>query len=467
MTHDINLLDAAHRAYRAGATLRANRCRFKDFTYGRQWGDVDEYSGGGRSDGERAAASGRRPLTNNLIGRLVKTVVGRYITDHRDRLTEQPSDATMDMNSMDELDSRLLEEFLISGCAIQRIVPEERPAGAGIWVDNVNPCEFFIDRMKDPRTTDCELLGMLHSMSRAEVICRFGHGDSDRIARLIQIYGTETSLPAELGAGITESTDFFTASAGRCRVIEVWTLDYTDSLECHDRLTASYYEAGVDALPKLEQTNRRRAEEGVPEVTWRRTQRMKWRCRWLSPDGYVIDEHDSWMADGGHPFVLKFYPLTDGEVHPFVEDVIDQQKYVNRLITIIDNVMSTSAKGVLLFPERQLSDDYTMRDVAAQWARFDGVIKYKGLANTPEPHQVVTPTANTGAYELLALEMKLFEEVSGVTGALRGNGGSMTSAQLYEAQIRNASATLADLYAAFSNMRRQRNRRIMRLEKGG
>ena len=60
--------------------------------------------------------------------------------------------------------------------------------------------------------------------------------------------------------------------------------------------------------------------------------------------------------------------------------------------------------------------------------------------------------------------MNLFEEVSGVTGALRGTGGSMTSAQLYEAQIRNASATLADLYAAFSNLRRQRNLRIHALE---
>lgn len=80
---------------------------------------------------------------------------------------------------------------------------------------------------------------------------------------------------------------------------------------------------------------------------------------------------------------MKFYPLTDGEIHPFVEDVIDQQKYVNRLITLIDNVMGTSAKGVLLFPEDQLSDGTSWADIKAMWASYDGVIPYRPRRATP------------------------------------------------------------------------------------
>lgn len=64
------------------------------------------------TEGELASKNGRVPLTNNLIRQLVKTIVGRF----RASLAEagaRPS-ATALRNQLDELDSRMLEEFLIS-----------------------------------------------------------------------------------------------------------------------------------------------------------------------------------------------------------------------------------------------------------------------------------------------------------------------------------------------------------------
>ena len=49
---------------------------------------------------------------------------------------------------------------------------------------------------------------------------------------------------------------------------------------------------------------------------------------------------------GSHPYVMKAYPFFDGEIHSFVNDMIDQQRYANRLITLYDWVMRASAKGV-------------------------------------------------------------------------------------------------------------------------
>ena len=63
----------------------------------------------------------------------------------------------------------------------------------------------------------------------------------------------------------------------------------------------------------------------------------------------IISQYDSSYRHRSHPFVFKLYPLTDGEVHSMVEDVIDQQKYVNRLITLVDHIMGASAKGALLY----------------------------------------------------------------------------------------------------------------------
>ena len=101
--------------------------------------------------------------------------------------------------------------------------------------------------------------------------------------------------------------------------------------------------------------------------------------------------------------MLRLYPLTDGEIHPFVEDVIDQQRYINRLIMMIDKMMASAAKGVLLFPVDQLPEDMKWEEVFDTWARSDGVIPITGRG-TSLPQQVVTPTDGVGAYRLLELQ---------------------------------------------------------------
>ena len=66
---------------------------------------------------------------------------------------------------------------------------------------------------------------------------------------------------------------------------------------------------------------------------------MRWHCRFYAPGGELLDEYDSPYGHGMHPFMVKMYPLIDGEVHSFVEDVVDQQRYINRLITLMDHCL--------------------------------------------------------------------------------------------------------------------------------
>ena len=42
----------------------------------------------------------------------------------------------------------------------------------------------------------------------------------------------------------------------------------------------------------------------------------------------------------------------------------DQQISINRLITLLDFMIGSSAKGVLLFPEELLPEGYTMDDIS-------------------------------------------------------------------------------------------------------
>ncbi|MDE6135326.1 MAG: hypothetical protein K2F79_07100, partial [Muribaculaceae bacterium] len=344
---------------------------------------------------------------------------GKYYTDPAVRELAR-------RNSLAELDARLLEEFLISGCAIQRIVHERRFDGTGVWIDNVDPDLFFVNRYRDPRGSDISLIGQLHDLDPAQAINRFAGGDPGRAAALSRYFAPG----AACGAGMAASTplgeacravDFACAPRdGLCRFAEVWTLDSRPSAAG----------ARMDVV---------------------------WHCRWYGPDGLLVADYDSPFPHRSHPFAVKLYPLTDGEVHPFVEDVLDQQRTVNRMITLIDHMLCASAKGVLLYPMDQLPTGLTLSDISQQWAQPDGIIPVTGRGSHL-PQQIVTNTANTGAYQLLQMQLRLFQDVSGVGDALLGRSEiTARGAEMFDAQIRNSTIALADIFDTFAAFTAARN----------
>lgn len=420
----------ARDAWEACAAIRATRHRLKDFTYGRQWGDTwTDAKGNLVTDGQYVSDNGRRPITNNLIRSLVKCVVGRFrqnLLDARRRdegAADERREKLERLNLLDELDARALEEFLISGCAIQKVSYEKRFEGAQVWVDNVNPDRFFCNRFLDPRGSDIRIIGMLHEMSLSEMKMRFGHSNRRRLRDISQLYSRLMAgrpdvarLAASLGSGSDVS---FTSPSDMslCRVIEVWTFD-SDS-----RSFGS------------------------------------WHCRYYGADGTLIDETASPYNHNSHPFVVSLYPLTDGEVHPFIEDVIDQQKHINQLITTIDHILSHSAKGVLLFPTDAIAQGSSYENVVDIWSRPGAVIPVNPKASRM-PDEITAPGHSEGASKLLDIEMKMFQQVSGVSSALQGQvlGGNM-SASLYETQVQNSAIALTDVFETFNTFRRVRDQK--------
>jgi hypothetical protein len=161
---------------------------------------------------------------------------------------------------------------------------------------------------------------------------------------------------------------------------------------------------------------------------------------------------------------LKLYPLTDGEVHSMVEDVIDQQKYVNRLVTLVDHVMGASAKGVLLYPDNILPEGFTWNDLRYAWSKPNGIVPYHPRGGNDRPEQVSGNATNIGAYEMVNLQMRLFEQISGVSGALQGQASAgTTGAQLYESQVSNSTIALGDIFETFDSFRRERDRKAAKV----
>ena len=77
----------------------------------------------------------------------------------------------------------------------------------------------------------------------------------------------------------------------------------------------------------------------------------------------------------------------------------EQQKYINRLVVLIDKMMGASAKGVLLFPMAQKSPLVSWEEIAERWSRTDGVIPVMGRGETL-PTQISGNGADAGAQDL-------------------------------------------------------------------
>lgn len=462
--------------------FRHDRERNKRYTYGYQWDDVICVDGKKMTEEDYIKAQGNVPLKNNLIRRLVRNVLGVYRSQlkeptctARDRDEQKLGETmstilqcNMQLNRMNEVNARSMEEFLISGFIVHRKSYGWRNGKEDCWTDYVQPNNFFIDNnMRDFRGWDVTCLGEVHDVSFGQLCEQFAHTPQE-YRRLKEIYKWAArreyiaSYAERFGYSRLENYDFLlTSEPGRCRVIEVWRKEQKPRYRCHDYQNGDIFKIEVsDYEEQVANVNRERMqmakEAGMPEdevplikATWFVDD--YWYFYYLSPFGDILKEGETPFEHGSHPYVFKAYPFIDGEIHSFVADVIDQQRYTNRLITLYDWIMRASAKGVLLMPEDCLPDGVSMEDIAESWAEFNGIIVYKPSQSRQVPQQVANNSTNIGITELLNLQLKFFEDISGVNGALQGKPGfSGQSAAMYNQQVQNSTMALLDMLECFS-----------------
>lgn len=462
--------------------FRKDRERNKRYTYGFQWDDMICVDGKSMSEEEYIKSQGNVPLKNNLIRRLVRSVLGVYRSQSKEptctardrdeqKLGETMStilQCNMQLNRMNDVYARTMEEFLISGFIVHRKSYGWRNGKEDCWTDYVQPNNFFIDNnMRDFRGWDVSVLGEVHDISFGQLCEQFASSPQEyRQLRDIYKWAARKDYIAtyaeRFGYSRLENYDFlFTSEPGRCRVIEIWRKEQKPRYRCHDYQNGDIFKIDEEdyaqvVLTENEERMRMAKEAGMPEdevplikATWFVDD--YWYFYYLSPFGDILREGETPYEHGSHPYVFKAYPFIDGEIHSFVADVIDQQRYTNRLITLYDWIMRASAKGVLMMPEDCLPDGVSIDDIAESWTEFNGVIVYKPSKSGKVPEQVANNSTNIGIAELLNMQLKFFEDISGVTGALQGKPAySGESASHYNQQTENATKSLLDLLECFS-----------------
>ena len=477
-----NVLMEAQHYWNQMEDFRKDRERNKRYTYGFQWDDKICVDGKTMTEEDYIKSQGNVPLKNNLIRRLVKSVLGVYRSQSKEptctardrdeqKLGETMStilQCNMQLNRMTELYARTMEEFLISGFIVHRKSYGWRRGKEDCWTDYVQPNNFFIDNnMRDFRGWDVSVLGEIHDISFGQLCEQFAASPEDyRKLRQIYEWAARKDYIADyaerFGYSRLENYDFlFASEPGRCRVIELWRKEQKPRYRCHDYQNGDIFKIDIEdyerAVVSVNEERMQMAKSvGMPEnevplikATWFVDD--YWYFYYLSPFGDILKEGETPYEHGEHPYIFKAYPFIDGEIHSFVADVIDQQRYTNRLITLYDWIMRASAKGVLLLPSDCLPEGTSIDDIAESWTEFNGVIVYKPSKSGRAPEQVANNSTNIGIAELLNMQLKFFEDISGVTGALQGKPGfSGESAAHYQQQTQNATTTLLDLLECFS-----------------
>lgn len=462
--------------------FRRERERNKMYTYGDQWKDKILVDGKYITEEEYIKSQGNVPLKNNHIRRRVNSLLGVYRSQAkeptctaRDR-DEQKLGETMSIilqcngqvNRRSEMDARSFEEFLIGGLIVHRKWFGWRNERLDCWTDYVNPNNFFIDsNMRDFRGWDVSCLGEVHDISFETLCGQFAESPED-YKKLSEIYTSARDKNAIMATANTfgykklQNCDLLlTSDPTRCRVIEVWRKESKPRYLCHDYNSGDVYKIDIeDYEDMVVAVNKERINSGlaagmeredIPQIVAEFFMDEYWYFYYLSPFGDILKEGETPYDHKSHPYVFKAYPFIDGEIHSFVGDMIDQQRYVNRLITLYDWIMRASAKGVLLFPEDCLPTNMSLSEIAEEWSQFNGVIAIKAKAGQPLPQQIANNSTNIGISELLNLQLKFFDDITGVTGAIQGKQGfSGMSASLYAQQTQNATTTLLDILDSYS-----------------
>lgn len=477
--------------------VRENAERNINYTFGNQWCDKVKVGDEWMTEEQNILNQGKVPLKNNMIRQIVKCVTGvmrsnqqspEAISRDRDeqKLGEMMTTAMQyvhDTNELNELDARMFEMFLMTSiaCQVVRYKWIKEKQIYDVYVTNVNYARlFFNGDLEDPRGNDINTIGIIEDLTLDDVISQFARDAEDK-RRIEEMYSQRrTMLYSMQNRALDDrrltNLDFLVPyDNDKCRVIQAWELESKTRLRVHDHYNADYYITDLENLGDIIAENDRRHDEalanGLSEeefeekvaITYSWFYHQYWVCRYLTPYGDILLEHECPYWHNEPPFVLKIYPLVNSKAHSFVEDIIDQQRYINRMITLIDFIMGSSAKGVLVFPEDALGD-MTKEEVLEEWVKYNGVLFAKVKAGAPMPQQISTNATNVGANELLQLQISLLREISGVSGALQGQAPHAgTPSGLYAQQTQNSQTNLLDTIESFNHFRRKRDYKLMKV----
>lgn len=496
-SENMNLLMACENDWSHLATLRRERARNIRYKNGDQWGDYicDPDTGKWMREEELLSRNGKIPLKHNFIQQFVRNIQGQLLSNKsQSTVVARASDdsqlsemltntlhACQELNDADTINLSVLEDLLLGGIACTKIrytffSDKNRPDGRidRIGIERL----FFNSDVEDPRMSDLCRIGEIHDYTMTELIHNFAQTKADE-TELRRMYSSVIDSYESLGGADTTkskkpSSFLISNTPDKCRVIEVWERRSEWVTYCHDYATGREYISDL-SIEQIGKVNSERLVTGIAlgmqpdEIALIYTEprnQYYWRASFFTPTGECLKRiEQSPYAHEEHPYTVITMPMVDGAIKPVMSDLIDLQRYINRLIVLKDFMMNTSAKGVLLLPEESIPDGMTAEDFSKKWVEPGGVLQYKAsVTGNIRPEQVSINNSDNGTSEMLNLELSLIQQISGLSGAIQGQvARSNTPSSLYAQQAQNSSLNYRIVFEVFNKYIAKRDEKLLKV----
>lgn len=491
------LLQCAH-DWDALAEVRRDHERNARYKDGDQWGDVvpdPDHPGKMVREDVLISRSGRTPLKHNYLQQFLKNIVGHMINSPsqsvvyaRTRDDEQLGNmltnalqANHDLNRINRLDIAALIELCLAGVVCVKVrydfwSTKNRRDGK-LDLVNINRLFYNADT-EDVRLFDLRRVGELHDYTFSDLVRYFAAGPGD-VEALTRIYGAcrdreqLESVYGGQGGQLRNLSFLVPGDAAKYRVIEAWEKVGRWVLYCHDYADGTE-EVHTDLkMADVEAINARRIEAGtaaglLPEdvklVFAAEQYEYFWRVRYLTPNGHCLREEETPFEHQEHPYIIMTLPPVDGRYRGVLSDIIDLQRTVNRLLSMLDFIIGSSAKGLLMVPEECLPQDMTLEDFSREYVKANGVVLIRKGAGDKLPRQISTNGTNVGAWELLNMELNVMQQITGLSGAVQGQAARAgTPSSLYAQETSNSLTNYAMLYECFSLYCKERDEKLLKV----
>ena len=492
----MEFLDECAACWNSLSEARRKLRRSLMYSYGDQWGDyvTDPDTLTQMTEGELIKKNGKVPLKNNMIAPILSNIDGQLRQNlmrpvcvardqHESKVGEMMSVAieyVHDINELEEVDADSMRMLLNGGMVAQRVEYGVNPSKdkRDVWVHSVNPSRLFFNaNLEDVRMWDVNCIGEIMDLTLDDVLSHFGTTPQKK-ALIKEIYDNVSpngGISRAVQGDESQNLTFYTASrSSLCRVILGWKLESRDAYYWNDEMrgTWGYLPYNNESRKMLDEENeqRRKAGEGKTDdelllVNYSFATERYWYYRYMTPRGDILQEGRSPYWHGEHNYVLHLFPLVQGRLGNFVEQFIDQQRAINRTATLIDFIRGTSSKGVLVVDDDAF-ESMSREDVIDEYVRYNGVLFVKlkpGQSIDGVVRQYNSGASVAGDFELLNLQLRLINEISGVNSAMQGQMPKAgTPASLYAQQIQNSSLNLKGLFDSFRTFRRRRDTKLMK-----
>lgn len=487
---NLQLLTCAENAWQALYDLRKRRERNINYCFIDQWSDwvYDEKGKLVRESSRIAKRTGGVALQNNHLIKIVHSLSGLYSKqstepvcfarspncDEKADVMTNALQANWQNNMMPDLLVSEMEEMLYGGMSV---VMEEWTTINGVedaYTFVIEPSHFYFESAGiDPLHRDVELIGHFEDYSLGALAARFARSKYD-YKQLEYIYAPyiarqQSILPNGQQTDKLKDPYWDVSDRDMCRVYHVWTKEHKLRYRCKDIMDFEQplYRIEPEQLPLVTAENEARlaqaeaagmAREDVPLIEYTPVFDTYWHYQALAPGGLILEEYDSPYEHGSHPYTFKIYEYVNGDVIPYMSPVIDQQRYINRLVTLFDIVIQASAKGITMIPKSCVPETMTEAEFARSIRETGNFIFYddKEGRSMNKPEVVVSNTNMTGITDMLQLQLGFIPDITSVSEALQGKTAkSGTSASRYALESQNSTTSVSALLLKFGTFEQQ------------